>query len=79
ANAIERAVVMCRGDQIEVRHFPFAAAAPASEASLAAVEEAHVRRVLASCSFNVAQAARILDIDRVTLYNKLKKYGIERP
>jgi len=27
----------------------------------------------------VAQAARALDIDRVTLYNKMKKYGIERP
>jgi len=79
ANAIERAVVMCRGDQIEAKHFPFAAAAPASEASLAAAEEAHIRRVLASSSFNVAQAARILDIDRVTLYNKMKRYGIERP
>jgi DNA-binding NtrC family response regulator len=78
ANAIERAVVMCRGDQIEPQLFPFAAP-PAHEASLAAAEEAHIRRVLASCSFNVAHAARILDIDRVTLYNKMKRYGIERP
>ncbi len=29
--------------------------------------------------FNVAQAARALEIDRVTLYNKMRKYGIDRP
>ena len=79
ANAVERAVVMCRGEQIEAKLFPFAAAPPASESSMAAVEEAHIRRVLASCSYNVAGAARILEVDRVTLNNKMKKYGIERP
>ncbi|RXL68554.1 hypothetical protein EO238_32865, partial [Citrobacter sp. AAK_AS5] len=26
-----------------------------------------------------AQAARQLEVDRVTLYNKMKKYGINRP
>ena len=28
--------------------------------------------------FNVSQAARLLGIDRATLYNKMRKYGIER-
>ncbi len=79
ANAIERAVVLCRGERIEASHFPFAGPPAAASLSLAAVEEAHVRQVLAACSYNVAQAARELDIDRVTLYNKMKKYGIERP
>ncbi len=78
-NAIERAIVMCRGDRIEVGHFPFAVAPAAADVSLAAVEAAHIRQVLAAASYNVAQAARALDIDRVTLYNKMKKYGIERP
>jgi DNA-binding NtrC family response regulator len=79
ANAIERAVVLCRGDRIEAAHFPFATPPDSADHSLAVVEEAHIRRVLAACSHNVAQAARELDIDRVTLYNKMKKYGIERP
>jgi DNA-binding NtrC family response regulator len=78
-NAIERAIVMCRGDRIEVGHFPFAVAPATADVSLAAAEAAHIRQVLATCSYNVAQAARALEIDRVTLYNKMKKYGIERP
>ena len=79
ANAIERAMVLCRGERIEVSHFPFGSPPVAADRSLVAVEAAHIRQVLAACSFNVAQAARELDIDRVTLYNKMKKYGIERP
>jgi DNA-binding NtrC family response regulator len=78
-NAIERAIVMCKGDRIEASHFPFAAPPRATDFSLAAAEDAHIRQVLAACSYNVAQAARTLGIDRVTLYNKMKKYGIERP
>jgi two-component system response regulator HydG len=79
ANAIERAVVLCRGDRIEASHFPFAAPPASADMSLAAAEQAHIRQVLAACSYNVAHAARELDIDRVTLYSKMKKYGIERP
>ena len=79
ANAIERAVVLCRGDRIEASHFPFAGPPASADHSLAAIEEAHIRQMLAACSYNVAQAARELDIDRVTLYNKMKKFGIERP
>ncbi len=79
ANAIERAVVLCRGEKIEVGHFPFVVHSGPIDHSLAVVEQAHIRQVLAGCSHNVAQAARELGIDRVTLYNKMKKYGIERP
>jgi DNA-binding NtrC family response regulator len=78
-NAIERAVVMCRGDRIEASHFPFTVPPSSADVSLAAVEAAHIRQILAASSYNIAQAARALDIDRVTLYNKMKKYGIERP
>jgi DNA-binding NtrC family response regulator len=78
-NAIERAVVMCKGERIEAKNFPFAVPPAAADVSLSAMEAAHIRQVLAANSYNVAQAARALDIDRVTLYNKMKKYGIERP
>ena len=78
-NAVERAVVLCKGERIEASHFPFTAPPPDADLSLAAAEEVHVRRVLTASGYNVALAARTLEIDRVTLYNKMKKYGIERP
>jgi len=39
------------------------------------VERAHVLSVVEDCKGNQTLAAEILDIDRVTLHNKLKKYG----
>ena len=38
----------------------------------------HVAAVLGHTGGNVSQSARILGIDRVTLYNKMRKYGIRR-
>jgi transcriptional regulator with GAF, ATPase, and Fis domain len=46
--------------------------------SLEEVERRHVAGVLHHVGGNVTQAARILDIDRVTLYNKIRKYGLKR-
>ena len=42
------------------------------------MERAHILRVLEECGGNQSHAADILDIDRVTLYHKLKKYGWTR-
>jgi transcriptional regulator of acetoin/glycerol metabolism len=47
-------------------------------ASLEDMERRHVAAVLAHTGGNVSQSARILGIDRVTLYNKMKRYGIRR-
>ena len=40
------------------------------------VEREHIERVLRDCNGNHSQAARILDIDRTTLYSRLRKYGV---
>jgi len=42
------------------------------------MERAHILRVVEQCGGNQSHAAEILDIDRVTLYHKLKKYGWTR-
>jgi two-component system response regulator AtoC len=42
------------------------------------VERRHVAAVLLHVGGNVTHAARSLAIDRVTLYNKIKKYGLKR-
>ena len=47
--------------------------------SLSSIEEEHIKRVLVDSGYNISLAARILEIDRVTLYNKMRRYGIHRP
>jgi DNA-binding NtrC family response regulator len=44
--------------------------------SLRDVEEATIRRVLSEEDGNRSSAARVLGINRTTLYNKLRLYGI---
>ncbi|PKN56429.1 MAG: Fis family transcriptional regulator [Deltaproteobacteria bacterium HGW-Deltaproteobacteria-14] len=46
--------------------------------SLADIERVHIERVLKAQGGNISATARVLGVDRVTLYNKLKKYGIDR-
>ena len=45
--------------------------------TLAEVEKRHILRVLAAAKGNKALAARVLDIDPKTLYNRLKRYREE--
>lgn len=45
--------------------------------SLRAVEEAHIRRVLERVDGNRSRAARLLGVNRTTLYSKLRRYAIE--
>jgi DNA-binding NtrC family response regulator len=81
-NAIERALVIGREPEIQAADFPlqFAQASPASGGlTLEDVERMHILKVLEDCGWNQSMAARILRIDRVTLYNKIKKYGFKKP
>ena len=48
---------------------------PLEARTLDDIEKAHILRVLEECGGNQTRAAEMLDIDRVTLHNKLKKYG----
>ncbi len=83
ANAIERALVVCRDQEIDLKHLPLVKTnlhelEGDGAQSLSALEERHIRHVLKQSNFNVTQAAKTLEIDRVTLYNKMRKFGIER-
>ncbi len=79
-NAIERAMLISREGEIQPGDFPFQArnGAPASDPgrSLEEVERIHIQRVLEETRWNLSRTARILEIDRTTLYNKLKRYGL---
>ena len=44
--------------------------------SLAERENRHIAAVLQHTDGNITRAAEILKVDRVTVYNKIKKYGL---
>jgi len=76
-NAVERALVVGRASDIRPSDlaFQFHADAPKGGQTLEDVERAHIERILRETQHNLSRAARVLDIDRTTLYNKLRKYG----
>jgi transcriptional regulator with PAS, ATPase and Fis domain len=83
-NAIERAVVICKTGEIQPQDFPFAHVRTeeeeeSSDDSLDALQKKHIKKVLDQAGWNITKAAQALEIDRVTLYNKIKKYNLEKP
>ena len=80
-NTVMSATLLCPGDYITCRELPAevagAADAPAVPLRNPAGEEERIRRALAMAGGNKSQAAKLLGVDRKTLYNKLHLYGIE--
>jgi two-component system, NtrC family, response regulator AtoC len=87
-NAIERAVALTRHENItvddlperirayKVSHVLVASQDPEELVNLAEVEKRYIARVLGAVGGNKSTAARILGIDRTTLYKKLQQYKI---
>jgi two-component system, NtrC family, response regulator HydG len=79
-NAIERALLICRDPELPPEAFPFQMhpATPSSGRSLDDVEKQHIAVILRETDWNLSRAARILDIDRTTLYSKIRRYGLQQ-
>jgi len=81
-NAVERAMVVGQEPELKEQDFIFkpqgASSSNGASKSLEEMERAHILRVVEECGGNQSRAAETLDIDRVTLYHKLKKYGWTR-
>ena len=86
-NAVERAMVVAQEPELRETDFilksrngtaPAATAAALEGRTLEEIEKGHILRILEECAWNQTRAAEMLDIDRVTLHNKLKKYGWSR-
>lgn len=81
-NAIERAMVVGKEPAIRPDDLPFQIlekrTMPAC-GSLAAMEKEHIVAILEQNHWNISRSAEILQIDRVTLYNKIEKYGLKKP
>jgi two-component system response regulator HydG len=86
-NALERAVVLTKGDTIplaampeklsERRAEPLVADQPHANPTLDVIERAYITWVLQSEGGNKTRAAEVLGIDPSTLYRKLSRYDGE--
>jgi DNA-binding NtrC family response regulator len=79
-NIVERAVVV--GHEPLVRAHDLALTRPAEgvdDLSIEGLERRHIVRVLDDFAWNQTQAAKALGIDRVTLYHKIRRYGLKPP
>jgi len=79
-HTVERAVLLCRGEEIEPSNLAIAAAkssAPNFEnMSIDEVEALLIRKVLRRCDGNISQAAEALGLSRAALYRRIEKYGL---
>jgi len=80
-NAVERAVVLARSRTLDMQDFSFLPSTPALFAkpmSLRDIEKQYIRRILEECGWNVTKAAKVLDINRVTLHKKMKRFAVQK-
>ncbi|MBU2512205.1 sigma-54 dependent transcriptional regulator [bacterium] len=82
-HCLEYAVVLAKGNRIEVKDLPFALDESHSlnedgsnNDSLAENEKQHIRQIMESSCWNKKEAAERLGISRSTLYEKIKRYHL---
>jgi two-component system response regulator HydG len=78
-NAIERAVVIGKKRRLDPEEFSFLAphlSAAAETYSLEKTQVVHLFKVLKEFDWNITKAAQALEINRVTLHKKIKKYNL---
>ena len=81
-NAIERAVVVGKAHTLMPEDLPIFQpehVSPPKNSSLKDVEKGHIFDILNENRWNIAKSAKILGIDRSTLYSKIKRYQLSRP
>ncbi len=80
-NIIERAMVVTKGNIITEGDISLPSATRTANnrmKSLEEIEKEHIRVVLNENQWNIVRSAQTLGIDRVTLYNKIKKYDMKK-
>ena len=83
-HAIERAIIMADGDELDSRDFFFLSAKPASEKAqhssstlnLDDMERSTIQRAIDKNGVNISKAAKELGLTRASLYRRLEKYGL---
>jgi DNA-binding NtrC family response regulator len=79
-HTVERAILLCRGDEIEPSNLAITAARASAPSfdnmSIDEVEALLIRKVLRRCDGNISQAADVLGLSRAALYRRIEKYGL---
>lgn len=84
-NVIERSLIVCEGDRLDVDDLPLEIQNSHYEKSdegmpgsfeLSAMERRHIARVLEYTKGNKTEAARLLKIGLTTLYRKIEEYKL---
>ncbi len=81
-NVIERAVVLAKTTQLGKRDFGFLFRNDDTDTedvpiSMKDMEKNHIHKTLKLVHWNISKAATLLEINRVTLHNKIKRYGLK--
>ena len=77
-NMIERAIVIGNGKKITLKDLPLEASIiDISLESLDELEKNHIIQILTKYDWNISRSAKALQVDRVTLYNKIRKYELK--
>jgi len=77
-NMIERAIVVGNGKKICLKDLPGEKTIMSNSVeSLEDLEKDHIQKILDKYNWNISRTAKALDIDRVTLYNKISKFGLK--
>lgn len=84
-NVIERSLIVCEGDRLDVTdlpldiqnaHYEQSSASGPDSFELSAMERRHIARVLEHTKGNKTEAARLLKIGLTTLYRKIEEYKL---
>jgi DNA-binding NtrC family response regulator len=77
-NMIERAIVVGNGKKITLKDLPLESSVIINSIeSLDDLEKTHILQILNKYNWNISRTAKALKVDRVTLYNKISKYGLK--
>jgi len=76
-NIVERAVILCRGTQIETSHLPLKGEIPRARKPYTPVSSAELKQLIQRFGGKKSRVAAHLGIDRTTLWRWLKKHHIE--
>ena len=79
-NTIEKAVTIAKSETLKPENLTISIKSKTflddTDQSLDTFEKKYIEKILTENGWNISRSAKLLNIDRVTLYNKIKKHGL---